>query len=169
MKARLEGGKVVKYNTIPKTLKEPSGIIIKANTLSDFKLKQLGFHPVVVPSYNNVTQSITNLHFDSSYEHDSFDPATDVAQECFVYDIVDKDFGDIADLKANKISQLKANANSKLTKTDWIVVRHAENGTTIPTEITITRNAIRTTVETKENEINALTDKTSVVAFNISL
>ena len=65
--------------------------------------------------------------------------------------------------------QLKANANNELAKTDWVVVRNAENSIAIPTEITTTRNAIRTTVDTKENEINALTDKVSVIAFDISL
>ena len=169
MKARLEGGKVVKYNTIPKTLKEPSGTIIKANTLSDFELKQLGFYPVVVPNYNNVTQSVTNLHFNNAYQHPGFDAELEIPQECFVYDVVIKDLGDIANLKADKILQLKANANNELAKTDWVVVRNAENSIAIPTEITTTRNAIRTTVDTKENEINALTDKASVIAFDISL
>ena len=169
MKARLEGGKVVKYNTIPKTLKEPSGTIIKANTLSDFELKQLGFYDVVIPSYNNITQSVTNLHFNNAYQHPGFDAGLDIPQECFVYDVVIKDLGDIADLKADKILQLKANANNELAKTDWVVVRNAENSIAIPTEITTTRNAIRTTVDTKENEINALTDKVSVIAFDISL
>tara|TARA_B110000459_G_scaffold36546_1_gene39029 strand:- start:467 stop:976 length:510 start_codon:yes stop_codon:yes gene_type:complete len=169
MKARLEGGKVVKYNTIPKTLKEPSGTIIKANTLSDFELKELGFYPVVVPVYNNVTQSITNLHFDTAYQPAGFDETLDTAQECFVYDVVEKDLGDIADLKAGKIYELKTNANIEFAKTDWVIVRNTENSNAIPAEITTTRNAIHTAVDTKENEINALTDKASVIAFNISL
>lgn len=170
MKARLEGGKIVKYNTIPKTLKSASGeTILKANTLPDSKLKQLGFYPVITPSYNTVTQSVTNLHFDSAYEHPSFNSETEIPVECFVYDVVDKELADIADLKADKISQLKAGANVEFAKTDWVVVRNAEKGTAIPAEITTRRDAIRSAVDTKETAINALTDKEAVITFDISL
>ena len=170
MKARLENGKVVKYNTIPKTLKTLDGkTILKANTLDDEALKQLGFYPVVVPSYNNVTQSINNLHFDSSYEHPAFDADTEIAQEVFVYDVIDKDLGDIDDIKSSKIAELKANANNEFSKTDWVVVRNAEKGTAIPSEISTRRDAIRSAVDTKETAINALTDKEAVITFDISL
>jgi hypothetical protein len=170
MKARLESGKVVKYNTIPKILKSASGeTILKANTLPEFKLKQLGFHNVVVPSYNKITQSITNLHFDSSYEHPGFDAQTEIPVECFVYDVVDKELAEIADLKADKIAQLKASANIEFAKTDWVVVRNSEKGTAIPTEISTRRDAIRSAVDTKETAINALTDKEAVITFDISL
>lgn len=170
MKARLESGKIVKYNTIPKTLKSTSGeTILKANTLPDFKLKELGFYPVIIPSYNNVTQSITNLHFNSAYEHPGFDSETEIPVECFVYDVVDKELADIADLKADKIAQLKAGANIEFAKTDWVVVRNAEKGTAIPTEISTRRDAIRSSVDTKETAINALTDKEAVITFDISL
>ena len=170
MKARIENGKVVKYNTIPKTLKKASGeTILKANTLPEEELNQLGFYNVVVPTYNSVTQSINNLHFDNAYEHPNFDADTEIPQEVFVYDVVEKTLDSLEDLKANKIAQLKTNANAELTKTDWAIVRNAEKNVAIPEDTTTSRDAIRATVDLKETEINALTDKEAVITFNISL
>jgi hypothetical protein len=170
MKARIENGKVVKYNTIPKTLKKASGeTILKANTLPEFELQQLGFYDVVVPTYNSVTQSINNLHFDNAYRHAGFDAATEIPQEVFVYDVIEKELDSLADLKSDKIAQLKANANAELAKTDWAVVRNTEKNVAIPTDTTTLRDTIRTTVDLKETEIDALTDKEAVITFNISL
>ena len=170
MKARIENGKVVKYNTIPKTLKKASGeTILKANTLPEFELQQLGFYDVVVPTYNRITQNINNLHFDNAYRHAGFDADTEIPQEVFVYDVVEKTLDSLEDLKTDKIAQLKANANAELAKTDWAVVRHTEKNVAIPADTTTSRNAIRATVDLKETEINALTDKEAVITFNISL
>ena len=157
MKARIENGEVVEYNTIPKTLEKTTGeTILKANTLSEEELKQLGFYDVVVPTYNNVIQDINNLHFDDS-------------QECFVYDIVEKELDSLEDLKTSKIVELKTNANVKLAKTDWFLLRKAEKNIEVPEDITISRDGIRSLVDSKETEINALTDKEAVITFDILL
>jgi len=157
MKARIENGEVVEYNAIPKTLEKTTGeTILKANTLSEEELKQLGFYDVVVPTYNNVIQDINNLHFDSS-------------QECFVYDVVEKELDSLEDLKTSKIVELKTNANVKLAKTDWFLLRKTEKNIEVPENITILRDGIRLLVDSKETEINALTDKEAVITFDILL
>jgi len=157
MKARIENGEVVEYNAIPKTLEKTTGeTILKANTLSEEELKQLGFYDVVVPTYNNVIQDINNLHFDSS-------------QECFVYDVVEKELDSLEDLKTSKIVELKTNANVKLSKTDWFLLRKTEKNIEVPENITILRDGIRLLVDSKETEINALTDKEAVITFDILL
>ena len=157
MKARIENGEVVEYNAIPKTLEKTTGeTILKANTLSEEELKQLGFYDVVVPTYNNVIQDINNLHFDDS-------------QECFVYDVVEKELDSLEDLKTSKIVELKTNANVKLAKTDWFLLRKAEKNIEVPEDITISRDGIRSLVDSKETEINALTDKEAVITFDILL
>ena len=157
MKARIENGEVVEYNAIPKTLEKTTGeTILKANTLSEEELKQLGFYDVVVPTYNNVIQDINNLHFDDS-------------QECFVYDVVEKELDSLEDLKTSKIVELKTNANVKLAKTDWFLLRKTEKNIEVPENITILRDGIRLLVDSKETEINALTDKEAVITFDILL
>ena len=170
MKARLESGKIVKYNTIPKAIRTNNGEpVLKANTLTDDSLKQLGFYPIIEPDYDHRIQSLGSLSFNNAYEHPEFNAETEIPQEAFVYDIVDKDLGNIVELKNNKIYELKTEANLKLSKTDWIIVRNSEKGTAIPDEISTKRDAIRSVVEKKETAINALTDKKAVATFDISL
>ena len=76
MKARLESGKVVKYNTIPNILSNSNKSITNANVASDEVLEEFGFFNVVVPEYNIETQAINNLHFSATNNY-------------FTYDVVD--------------------------------------------------------------------------------
>lgn len=76
MKARLEAGKVVKYNTIPNILSNSSKSITNANAASDEVLEEFGFYNVVVPEYDPSTQAINNLHFSATNNY-------------FTYDVVD--------------------------------------------------------------------------------
>ena len=78
MKARLESGKVVKYNTIPNILSNSSKSITNANVASDEALEEFGFFNVVVPEYDPLTQSINNLHFSATNNY-------------FTYDVVEKE------------------------------------------------------------------------------
>jgi hypothetical protein len=78
MKARLESGKVVKYNTIPNILSNSNKSITNANVASDEALKEFGFFNVVVPEYNLETQAINNLHFSPTGDY-------------FTYDVVEKE------------------------------------------------------------------------------
>ena len=75
----------------------------------------------------------------------------------------------LADMKTVKIANLKANANSKLAETDWYIIRKNDDGTAVPADITTARAAVRTAVGTKETEINALTEKSAVVLYDINL
>jgi len=78
MKARLESGKVVKYNTVPNILSNSSKSITNANVASDEVLEEFGFFNVVVPEYNIETQAINNLHFSATNSY-------------FTYDVVDRE------------------------------------------------------------------------------
>ena len=75
----------------------------------------------------------------------------------------------LSKLKARHIANLKSLANSKLQETDWYIIRKAELDTEIPSDITSARAAIKSNVETKESEINALTKKSDVIIYDISL
>lgn len=78
MKARLEGGKIVKYNTIPNILSNSSKSITNANAASDEVLQEFGFFNVVVPDYDPTSQAINNLHFSATNSY-------------FTYDVVDQE------------------------------------------------------------------------------
>ena len=81
MKARLEGGKVVKYNNIPNILTNSSKTILNAPQASDEVLQEFGFYNVVTPD-RELGQMYTNLHFDNTIN-------------AFTYDVVDAPLEDI--------------------------------------------------------------------------
>ena len=56
----------------------------------------------------------------------------------------------------------KQTAGYLLARYDWLIVRKAEKGTAIPTEITTFRDAVRTACSTRETEIDACTDITAL-------
>ena len=56
----------------------------------------------------------------------------------------------------------------KLQPTDFYITRFTEKDVSIPSAIQVARDAIRTTAETKENEINALTDKAAILKYDIN-
>jgi hypothetical protein len=155
MKARIESGKVVKYNNIPNTLKSSSGTILNASKLSSEKLEQLGFIDVVIPSYDASTESVYNIHFDNKLN-------------AFTYDVKDIDFGVTLDqAKSNKSNELKANTHNLLSATDWYITRKTELDIDIPTSILDDRKSIRDNHDTKDAEIMALTSIIEVLNYTI--
>lgn len=161
MKARIEAGKIVKYNRLPK---EHKNIVAGFDRLPNDKLEENGFYDVVVPTYDPVTQVIYNLHFD-----DSFDDGLGGTRSVFTYDVKSKTISEtVAELKTKRIKELKKLAYDKLQPTDWMAIRKAEKGTAIPSATQTERDNIRTTVTTKEAEINALTTKAAILKYDIS-
>ena len=84
----------------------------------------------------------------------------------------------VAEKKAEKIASVKGQADNLLSATDWKVIRHrdqVETSSGISTSLTeseysallIFRESIRTTSNTMEDEINALTTLTQVDEYVI--
>jgi len=156
MKARIEAGKIVKYNTIPNVIYSSSGTVENAKRLSSEDLEDLGFYDVVVPDYDPVTQTISGLHFDNINNN-------------FTYNVNDKTISETVDeLKEQRITALNKLVYDKLQPTDFYITRFTEKDVSIPSAIQVARDAIRTTAETKENEINALTDKAAILKYDIN-
>jgi len=162
MKARLEAGKVVKYSSVPNRV---DNILGGAKNLNP---EDLGFYDVVVPDYDPVTQVIYNIHMDNSYESPTpEDP--NATRTVFTYDVKDKVISEtVAELKTKRIEELKKLAYDKLQPTDWYAIRKAEKNTNIPSDIQTERDGIRSTVVTKEAEINALTTKAAILKYDIN-
>lgn len=72
---------------------------------------------------------------------------------------------DLDTLKTGMKAEVKAQAASKLTETDWMVIRAAEGGTAVPDDVTTYRAAVRTASNTMETEIDALADMDAVKAY----
>lgn len=164
MKARIEAGKIIKYNILPETLNANGKHYLNFRSASHSEIESAGFYDIIVPAYDPITQTIHNLHFD-----DNFNIGDGIIQSVFIYDVKLKTISEtVSQLKTQRIDQLKKLAYDKLQPTDWMAIRKAEKGIEIPSETQTERDNIRATVITKESEINSLTTKESILKFDIN-
>ena len=155
MKAIEINGKIKTYNRLPKNYEVDGTTIVNFNKLSKEEAEGYGFFDVVMPSYDSVTQQISNLHFDGSV---------------FTYDVTDKEFGqDLDTYKANKIKEVKKKTGDLLQPTDWYVTRLAERAIEIPQDIKDERQDILDKADAAELEIAALETIAEVLKYNIVL
>ena len=157
-KAINKNGVITVHNGVPQTLYGSSGTYLNAPAMSNDALREDGLYDVVYPEgYNSAIHDLSEIFWDS-------------ANTVFTYTKSDKTWSQsLADMKTTKIANLKASANSKLAETDWYIIRKNDDGTAVPADITTARAAVRTAVGTKETEINALTEKSAVVLYDINL
>jgi hypothetical protein len=69
-------------------------------------------------------------------------------------------------LKSQKKVQVKATAASLLSPSDWYVIRAAEGGTAIPTDVATYRAAVRTASGVMETAIDAAADMDAFIALH---
>jgi len=157
MKAIEINGKIKTFNRVPRTWNDGVNLHLNLRALSDSELQSYGFYDVVMPSYDSVTQQISNLHFDGR-------------KKKFVYDVTDKEFGqDLDTYKANKIQEVKKKAGQLLSVTDWYVIRNADTSVGIPENIATERTDIRDKADAAEAEILALETIAEVLKYQIVL
>jgi len=72
----------------------------------------------------------------------------------------------LAELKEKAINNFKAQIGNKLAKTDWYIIREADNGADVPADVVDARVALRELSETVESEIGALTTKKKVKTYD---
>ena len=162
MHARIVKGKIIKYTKLPSAF---GNTLVGFNKLSESEHEKYGFYTIITPSYNNKTEYLDNLHSKDNHECSDGKKRT-----VFIYDVKTKTFSEtLEELKSKKIKKLKSAAYTKLESTDWYVTRKAEKGTAIPDAIEKERDDIRSSVNTKESEINALTKKINVFNYDIIL
>ena len=151
MKAIRINGSIKKYSLIPKAWGK---VIGGFDTLSSSKWEEAGFYDVVTPSYDSSTQYLGDIEWDAD-------------NSVFTYPVIDMTWSQtVAQLKASKIESLKSIYNSKLSDTDWYIIRSQE-GIDAPQDILDARAALRTECATKEDEINALSTKKAVVSYSL--
>jgi len=155
MKAIQIDGVIKRYTTIPKAWGNTIGGF---DTLASDVWEEAGFHDVVTPDYDSNTQYLGDLELGE---------VTKAGDIVFTYPVIDKTWSQtVAELKSNKIESLKSIYNRKLSETDWYIVR-AQEGIAAPQDIIDARADLRTECATKEDEINALTTKKSVVSYSL--
>ena len=150
MKAIEINGEIKTFGSVPKKWSDENGLHLNIGDGSAF-----GFKDVVYPEIDSRIQEFGSLKLDG---------------DVYTYDVLDKTFTEtLAELKAEKVSQLKSIIGSKLSVTDWYVIRNADVGTEIPAAIKESRADLRDQSDILEAEINALTTKKAVVLFDINL
>jgi hypothetical protein len=155
MKAKEINGKIKTFNRLPKTWEDESGLHLNFNKVEN--PKEFGFYDVVMPTYDSVTQQISNLHFVES-------------ESIFTYDVTDKVFSqDLDAYKSNKIMEVKKKTGDLLKSTDWYVIRSAEGRSVIPKDIKDERQFILDKADAAELEIAALTTIAEVLKYQIVL
>jgi len=155
MKAIEINGNIKTYNRLPKTWKDDNGVHLNFDKVEN--PQDYGFFDVVMPTYDSVTQQISNLHFDGR-------------KKKFVYDVTDKVFSQtLEEAKDTKKSEVKTMAYKLLQPTDWYGIRLAINGIALPQDITDERNEIIRKSDIAEVEIDNLTTIAEVLKYQIIL
>ena len=155
MKAIEINGKIKTYNRLPKEYTVDGTTILNFHKVEDASV--YGFYDVVMPTYDSVTQQISNLHFDKK-------------KKAFVYDVTDKVFSQtLEQAKETKKQEVKAMAYRLLQPTDWYGIRLAINGIALPQDITDERNEIIRKSDIAEVEIDNLTTIAEVLKYQIVL
>lgn len=150
MKAIEINGEIKIFDSLPKSWNDGERI---HENIKDYDA--LGFKDLVFPEYDSRIQNIENLHLEDNV---------------YTYDVVDITVAEsLSELKSDKIKELKSMIGIELSKTDWYIIREADNGEATPQAIKDDRAALRSKGDELEDQINALTTKKAVVLFDINL
>ena len=154
MKAINKNGKITIYQGVPQSFTSSEGVHLNAPNMSEQALKNAGLFDVIISSeYDERIHDLGEIYWDAEN--------TVFRKDLIVKEIIQT----LDELKTNKINNFKAIVNSELQKTDWYVIRKADNNDAIPEDIQTIRTDLRTQSVTVENEINALTTKKEVVLY----
>ena len=152
MKAIEINGEIKTFSKYPKNFTHKDQLYL---ILTDEKAKGLGFKDVVTPNIDYRTQELSQIKLDG---------------DVYTYDVIDRPIKEtLAELKEQKIAELKLVVGSKLSVTDWYIVRKSDTGEEVPQAIKEERLALRSQGDLIESEINALTTKKGVVLFEINI
>jgi hypothetical protein len=167
---------LVESNSITKTFNRPKGFTLgdvqypaSIFTLwSTAEKEAIGLYEIVVDNSNlkdqayyiNGAESIT---WGSNTVTKSFATATAKA----LNDVTDDDGNVTRGLKYNHKQIINSQAAGILAPTDWMVVRAAEGGTAVPSDITTSRAAVRTKANEMCTAIDAVSDVDALAALYV--
>jgi hypothetical protein len=155
MKAVNNAGEITFYQSLPNSFRSSTGLHLNVKGWSDSKMKDNGLFDVIID--DNYDERI----------HDLGDIYWDTGATVFRKDKSNKTFDkSVSELKEQAISNFKSRIGSELAKTDWYIIRKADNGTEVPQEITDARENLRELSDTTETEINELTTKEGVITYD---
>jgi len=158
MKAVNNAGVITFYQSLPNSFRSSTGLHLNVKGWSSSEMKNNGLFDVII---------------DDSYDeriHDLGEIYWDTEATVFRKDISNKTFNkSLSELKEQAISNFKSRIGGELAKTDWYIIRKADNGTEVPQEIADARKDLRELSDTTETEINALSTKSAVITFDFPI
>ena len=120
---------------------------------SKAELANIGFHPARLSVADH-------RYYNTSGEEYNFDDAT--SEWVISYGSTPRD---VDDLKKSMKSKVKGIASSTLSASDWMSIREHDGGTSMPADWKTYRAAIRSESNTKESEIDSLSDLDAIKAY----
>ena len=155
MKAINRNGKITIYQGVPNSFTSSAGVHMNAPKMSNEELKNVGLFDVKISDdYDERIHDLGEIYW-----------ATE--ETVFKKDLVDKTWTETLDeLKERRINHFNSHVNTKLSNTDWYIIRKSDSGDAVPESITTDRVALRTQSTTVETAINALTTKKEVILYN---
>ena len=155
MKAVNNAGVITFYQSLPNSFRSSTGLHLNVKGWSDQDMKDNGLFDVIIDD-----------NYDSRI-HDLGEIYWDTGATVFRKDKSNKSFeNSVSELKEQAISNFKSRIGSELAKTDWYIIREADNGADVPADIVDARVALRELSDTVESEINALTTKAAVITYD---
>ena len=155
MKAVNNAGTITFYQSLPNSFRSSTGLHLNVKEWSDQDMKDNGLFDVIIDEdYDSRIHDLGEIYWDS-------------AATVFRKDKSNKTWEkSLSDLKEQAINNFKSQIGSELAKTDWYIIREADNGADVPADIVDARVALRELSDTVESEINALTTKAKVITYD---
>jgi len=157
MKAVNNNGIITTYPDVPKSFRSSTGHHLNARAMSADALRNAGLFDVIIDeSYDSRIHTLGEIYWDTQ--------AT-----VFRKDTEDITWSEtLSELKEQAINNFKAQIGNELAKTDWYIIREADNGADVPADVVDARVALRELSETVESEISALTTKKKVKTYDFT-
>ena len=161
MWARLESNTIKEILTRPKAL-TIGGVQYPSNIFSmwtDAELAVIGIVPVTIDS-TNLKDKEYYINTDITYAYD-----TETGKATGTYGTATAKA--IADLKTSHKKAINSEAANRLAPTDWMVLREADGGTAMPSDIKTKRAAVRTKANAMCTQIDGAANVDALAALYV--
>ena len=168
MWALVESGSVSKIYTRPTQIKindinYPSNIFM---LWSSSELKAIGIYEIVIDNTNlKDKEYYINTNQSFNFASDTVTASYGTATAKAIADVTDDDGNVTKGLKSIKKENLNAEAGGILQSTDWMVIREADGGTAMPSNIKTWRASVRTKANDMCTQIDNAADVDALAAL----
>ena len=168
MWALVESGSVSKIFTRPTQIKindinYPSNIFM---LWSSSELKAIGIYEIVIDNTNlKDKEYYINTNQSFNFASDTVTASYGTATAKAIADVTDDDGNVTKGLKSIKKENLNAEAGGILQSTDWMVIREADGGTAMPSNIKTWRASVRTKANDMCTQIDNAADVDALAAL----